>query len=97
VDVSPSLSPEVKQRLRARHGRRITLAGELVITSQRYRDQERNKADCLEKLRELLAEVATPPRKRRKTRPTRGSQERRLKGKREASQKKQQRRSTGWE
>jgi len=92
LDSSASLPEAVRQRLVGRCRRRINKLGELVITSQRYRDQGRNIADCLEKLRGLLAEVAVAPRKRKPTRPTKASKVRRLKEKQEQSQKKQGRR-----
>src|SRR5271168_3775823 len=57
VAASPSLPAEVKERLLTRYRARITGAGELLVTSQRFRDQGRNIDDCLEKLRELLASV----------------------------------------
>src|SRR5689334_4706823 len=79
---SPSVPEAVKARLRAHHRRRITAEGELVLTSQRYRDQERNRQDCLDKLRELVLQAATPPRPRRPTKPSRGSREARLRAKR---------------
>ena len=78
---SPSLPEDVKARLRARQANRITAEGDLVLTSQRYRDQERNRQDCLDKLREMIAEAAVRPKARRKTKPTRGSQEARLRAK----------------
>jgi ribosome-associated protein len=78
---SPSLPEDVKARLRARQANRITAEGDLVLTSQRYRDQERNRQDCLDKLREMIAEAAVRPKARRKTKPTRGSQEARLQAK----------------
>src|SRR5438067_3231837 len=78
---SPSLPEDVKARLRAQQANRITAGGELVLTSQRYRDQERNRQDCLDKLREMIARAATRPKARRKTKPTRGSQEARLRAK----------------
>ena len=62
---SPSAPEDVKERLRARHPRRVTREGHVVITSSRFRDQGRNVADCLEKLRAALAEVSTPPKPRR--------------------------------
>jgi ribosome-associated protein len=89
---SPSLPDEVRDRFRARFRRRINKQGELVIHSQRYRDQERNVDDCLEKLRALVLEVASPPKRRRPTRPTRASRERRLREKKARSQKKDLRR-----
>jgi ribosome-associated protein len=78
---SPSLPADVKARLRAREANRITVEGELVLTSQRFRDQERNRQDCLDKLREMIARAAARPKVRRKTKPTRGSQEARLRAK----------------
>jgi ribosome-associated protein len=82
---SPSLPADVKARLCAREANRITAEGELVLTSQRFRDQERNRQDCLDKLREMVARAAARPRVRRKTRPTRGSQEARLRAKKRRS------------
>ena len=87
-----ALPADVRERLRERHARRITAEGELVLTSQRYRSQQRNAEDCLEKLRELLLGVARPPVPRKATRPTRGSVERRLEHKRQRSQAKRERR-----
>ena len=91
---SPSLPEDVRQRLLARYPRRVTVEGDLVVTSQRYRDAGRNASDCLEKLRQMLLEVAQPPKRRKPTRPTRGSVRRRLDDKRRRSQKKGSRRET---
>ena len=92
VAESPSLPEAVRQRFLTRYRRRITAGGELVLTSQRFRDQGRNVADCLEKLRAMLAAVAAAPRPRKRTRPTRASVERRLRAKRERTATKQRRR-----
>ncbi len=89
---SPSLPEAVRKRLLVRYHRRITSQGDLLITSQRFRDAGRNVADCLEKLRKMLEEVAVAPRVRRATKPTRASVRRRLDQKRKHSQKKQRRR-----
>jgi ribosome-associated protein len=89
---TPSLSEAVRERFQQKYSRRITTEGELLITSQRYRDQARNIDDCLEKLRELLAAVASPPRRRKKTKPSRAAKERRLKAKRQQSDRKRNRR-----
>ncbi len=78
---SASLPEDIKARLRARQANRITADGELILTSQRHRDQERNRQDCLDKLREMVAEAAKRPKTRRRTKPTRGSKERRLQAK----------------
>jgi ribosome-associated protein len=94
VMTSPSLPEPVRRRLLARCRRQVTTEGDLLIVSQRFRDAGRNVADCLEKLRELLVEVATPPRPRTPTRPTKSSVRRRVENKRRLSQKKRQRRSS---
>jgi len=79
---SPSLPPPVRARLMKLAGRRLTKAGVLVISAQRHRTQERNRADALARLLELIREAAAPPPPpRRKTKPTLASKERRLAGK----------------
>ncbi len=95
VTVSTSLPEEVRERFLARYRSRLTEAGDVLITSQRYRDQARNIDDCLEKLREMILAVAARPKTRKATKPTRGSQRRRLEGKRQQSQKKESRRKPG--
>ncbi len=92
VAASPSLPVDVKARLRARERRRITTEGELVLSSQRYRDQERNRQDCLEKLCELVRSAIFVPKARKKKKPTRASKERRLAEKRHRSAAKSKRR-----
>jgi ribosome-associated protein len=89
---SPSLPPEVKERFSAQNRSRITTEGVLVLDSQRFRDQPKNIADCLEKLRELLLRSLHRPKKRRPTKPSRSSKERRLQAKRHTSRQKAQRR-----
>jgi len=96
VTETESLPPAVRDRFQARYPRRITREGQLVVTSQRFRDQGRNVADCLSKLREMILSVATAPKSRKATKPTRGSRERRLKNKRHKAEKKQSRRG-GWD
>lgn len=95
VGASPSVPEHVKVRLCTLQRRRITAAGELVLMGQRFRDQERNRQDCLDKLREMLAEAATLPKTRRATKPTRGARERRLQTKRHRAQRKAQRQAGG--
>jgi ribosome-associated protein len=92
VVASPSLPEHVKYRLCALNRKRVTSTGDLILTSQRYRDQERNRQDCLEKLAELVREAAALPKARRATRPTRGSKARRLANKRHRSAVKASRR-----
>ncbi len=89
---SPSLPEAVRRRLMTQQHRRITADGDLLIYSQRFRDAGRNVADCLEKLRTMLAEAAVVPKRRRPTKPTQASRRRRLDAKRRQSQKKQRRR-----
>ena len=73
-----SLPGDVKQRLLALRDGRITQQGVLVIKAQQYRTQEANRQDALARLQALVDSVARPPRVRRPTRPTLGSQRRRL-------------------
>jgi ribosome-associated protein len=93
VQATAALDAGQRARLLAVAGRRVTSAGELILTSQRYRDRARNSADCRAKLRALLAAIAEPPRQRRRTRPSRASVERRLRAKRVRSETKRRRRS----
>lgn len=76
-----SLPEELKQRLLQRNDQRITREGVVVIKAQQHRSQEQNRDAALERLRELIAAAALVPRKRRPTKPTRGSQQKRLEGK----------------
>jgi ribosome-associated protein len=92
---SASLPQSVRGRLFAQCGRQLNDRGELVLSSQRYRDQSRNVADCLEKLRVLVAEAAVIPKKRKRTRVPKSAREARLKQKRATGEKKQMRRSDG--
>lgn len=78
---SPSLPEPVRARLMARAGRRLTQEGVLVLTAQRHRTQDRNRADALARLIALIAAAAEPPRPRRATRPTLASKTRRLESK----------------
>ena len=79
--VASSLPEDVKQRLLALRDSRITQQGVLVIKAQQYRTQEANRLDALARLQALVDSVARPPRVRRATRPTLGSQQRRLESK----------------
>ena len=88
---STSIGADLRARLLARLGRRVNDRGELVLASQRYRDQARNIGDCLEKLRSLVASAAKVPKRRKKTRLPRSAREARLKQKRSTGEKKQTR------
>jgi ribosome-associated protein len=96
VKASPNLSPEVKQRVSRIAGRRMTSEGVLIITAQRFRYQERNRQDALERLVSLIRDGATPPKRRIKTAPTRSSREERIREKKLRGLRKQNRtRSSG--
>ena len=82
---SPSLTHEVRARLERLSGKRLTRDGVLVITAQRHRTQERNRADALERLVELIQAAAVRPIRRVATKPTLGSKVRRLEGKKRRS------------
>jgi ribosome-associated protein len=85
VKNSPSLPEAVKKRLIRLGGSRMTDDGVLTITAQRFRTQERNRIDGLERLTALVRKAATPPKPRRKTRPPKRSIEKRLQGKKNRS------------
>ena len=78
---SPSLAPDVRARLERLAGARLTRDGVIVITAQRHRTQARNRVDALERLVTLIRQAAVAPMKRRATKPTKASRERRLEGK----------------
>jgi len=82
---SPSLPADVRIRLERLAGRRLTREGVIVIMAQQYRTQERNRADALDRLVELIREASVAPIPRRPTKPTKGSRERRLAGKKNRS------------
>ena len=80
---SPSLPDNVRERLERLAGSRLTKDGVIVISADRYRTQERNRADALERLLALIRRAAETPKPRRPTRPSAASKERRLKAKSE--------------
>ena len=73
-----TLHEDVKTRLRALAGQRVTDAGELLIVARAHRSQEQNRRDAEERLCDLVRRALIPPKKRHATRPTRASKERRL-------------------
>lgn len=97
VAASPSVPEPVKQRLTAAHPSHLTNDGEFLVTSQRYRDQERNRQDCLEKLAAMIRVAAVPPRPRKKTKPSKASKARRLAEKKHNSERKARRKPGGME
>jgi ribosome-associated protein len=82
VQESPSLSEEVRRRLKRMAGKRLTKEGYLVIEATRFRTQERNRQDAVERLVTLIRQAAQPPRPRRKTSPSPEAKRRRLQAKR---------------
>jgi ribosome-associated protein len=89
---SPSLPYDVRSRLMGLAGRRLTKDGDLVIVAERHRTQDRNRADALERLLELIRKAAERPVPRRKTRPPVSSKRKRLEGKKHRGQIKRMRR-----
>ena len=76
-----SLPPFYKEELLKLRDHRISADGVITIKAQQHRTQERNREDALERLRLLIQSVAIPRKKRRPTKPTKGSQNRRIEGK----------------
>ncbi len=85
---SDSLPEDVRQRLVRLAGRRMTVGGELVIDARRFRTQERNRRDALDRLVRLIRRAAQRPKPRRKTAPTLASKQRRLETKHRRSRTK---------
>lgn len=91
--LSSSLPEAMRIHLLSILGKKITAQGELIIKASRHRTQERNKQDALSRLVEILRRAAIIPKKRRKTKPTKSSIQRRLDSKKVHSVKKALRRS----
>ena len=92
VRQSPSLPNDVALRLMRLAGKRLTKDGVLVIIAQRHRTQGRNREDALERLLDMIRQAAVAPVKRRPTRPTKASRERRIESKKRQSSIKRLRR-----
>ncbi|MDR3608802.1 MAG: alternative ribosome rescue aminoacyl-tRNA hydrolase ArfB [Oligoflexia bacterium] len=90
---SGSLPELVRARLIRRLSTQLTTDGEIVVMSDRFRDQLRNREDCFEKLKGLIAAAAIEPKKRKKTKPSYSSQRRVKEAKAKNSKKKQLRQS----
>jgi ribosome-associated protein len=88
VTSNKSLSVAVKDRLVRCAGRKMTDDGVLIIDARRYRTQQRNHLDALERLKTLIAKAAIAPKKRRPTKPTKASKQRRLDSKHQRSKTK---------
>jgi len=83
-----SLAPDVKERLMRMAGSRVTEDGILIIEAKRYRTQEQNRADAIQRLVTLVQKALEKPKTRHKTRPTLASRQKRLQAKRQHGQKK---------
>ncbi|WP_010582727.1 alternative ribosome rescue aminoacyl-tRNA hydrolase ArfB [Schlesneria paludicola] len=88
---SKELPADVRERFVTAFRSRMTNDGDIVISSERYRDQLKNVGDCLEKLRAMIESIAIPPKPRRAVKPTKASKVRRITAKRERGETKQRR------
>ncbi len=91
-----SLSEEVKERLIRLAGNRITGEGVLVIEAKRFRTQEQNREDAIQRFVDLVRKSLVKPKARKKTKPTQAAKEERLKGKKRRGEIKKMRRSNEW-
>jgi len=78
ADNSRSLAPEIRERLIRLAGKRVNAAGEIVIDARRYRTQQRNREDAMERLKKLIEKASVPPKIRRKSAPPPAANLRRL-------------------
>lgn len=92
VEASSLLSDQEKQLIHIKLANKINQEGELIIISQTERSQLKNKAQAIERFYQLVAYALTIPKKRKATRPTRASKEKRIENKKRLSEKKQNRR-----
>ncbi len=90
---STAIPEAAKRRLTASHPSRVTTDGEFLVVSQLHRDQPRNREDCLLKFAEMIRAALVVPKVRRKTKPTKGSQRRRLEDKKKQGERKTGRRA----
>ena len=89
---SPSLPEDVRMRLLRQEKSRITEDGVLIIEARRYRSQERNRLDARDRLAKAILRAAVPPKPRKRTRPSRASNLKRLEDKKRRGELKRQRR-----
>ncbi len=91
---SPALASDVKGRLIRFAGKRVNADGVLLIEARRFRTQEANRDDAIQRFAELLRRSLVPPKPRRKTKPTAASREKRLQGKKRKGEVKRTRRKS---
>lgn len=94
VTNSPSLAEDVKMRLIKLAGKRMTDAGVLIIEARKFRTQEKNREDAIERLNDLVKKASEKPKPRHKTKPTKSSKEERLKEKKKRGETKKNRGSS---
>ena len=92
VPNSPSLASDTKGRLILLAGKRITADGILIIEAKKFRTQEKNREDAIQRLYDLVGKASEKPKPRHKTKPTRASKEERLKAKKKRGETKKIRR-----
>lgn len=97
VAATAALPDDMRRRFLTKYATRINGDGELVLTGDEHREQSRNLAACRDRLQAMVLAVVTPPRRRRTTKPTKGSVERRIEKKQRTSAKKQSRSFRGGE
>jgi len=90
---SPSLTPDVRQRVLKLAGKRASDDGTILIEAKRYRSRERNRQDARERLAALIRRAAQPPKRRKRTRTPAAAKRRRLQTKRRHAEKKRRRRT----
>ncbi|MBN2431139.1 MAG: aminoacyl-tRNA hydrolase [Acidobacteria bacterium] len=91
-----SLPAEIRERLRKIAANRINAAGELIIDARRFRSQDRNRQDALDRLKAMALRAARKPKVRRRTRPSPAARERRLGEKHHRGGRKESRRPVDW-
>ena len=85
---SSSLNDEARGRFFQMFSNRLTVDGMLVVSSEKFRDQKRNRAHCIEKVQTMVSSILRPAKKRNKTKPTASSKKKRLENKKAHSGKK---------
>ncbi|MBI5825054.1 MAG: aminoacyl-tRNA hydrolase [Chloroflexi bacterium] len=92
VTNSPTLASDLKGRLTLLAGKRLTADGVLIIEAKKFRTQEQNREDAIQRFYELIRKAGEKPKPRHKTKPTKASKEERLKGKKKRGEVKKMRR-----
>jgi len=92
-----SLPEDVKNRLVSLAGKRVTNEGVMMIEARKFRTQEKNRDDAIQRFIELVRKAAVKPKPRRKTKPSQASKEKRLKAKKERGEIKRIRQSKSYE